>query len=290
MTRASRPADGGSWTTVNMPSPAFRCRLRQSGAGHPAMDAKLAAAPFRYPAALYEAVHRGNPGDVDYYRRVCAGAQRVLELGCGTGRVAHALARDGVEVIGIDGQAGLLARGREGPATLLEDDMIQFELGRRFERIVIPYNGLYCLPDREQQRCCLERCRTHLAPEGLVVFDGYAADRFHAEDPDPETLEDELEHVTTVRTDGSLWDVYEQSLWERGKQRLIARYVHVPRQRGDPVEGVIPQRYLLSEEVAPLLEEAGLQLIALQGGFDQSAFDPETSELLIVIACRDDVY
>ena len=30
--------------------------------------------PTPYPAALYAAVHTGQPGDVAFYRRICAGA------------------------------------------------------------------------------------------------------------------------------------------------------------------------------------------------------------------------
>ena len=40
-----------------------------------------------YPAHLYAAVHDGNAGDVEFYRQRCAGAESVLELGCGDARV-----------------------------------------------------------------------------------------------------------------------------------------------------------------------------------------------------------
>src|SRR5882672_9555999 len=49
--------------------------------------------------------------DVPFWRRV-AGAARgpVLELGCGTGRVTRPLARAGIEIVGIDRSAPMLAR------------------------------------------------------------------------------------------------------------------------------------------------------------------------------------
>ena len=34
-----------------------------------------------YPADLYASLHRGKEGDEEFYRAVCAGADRVLELG-----------------------------------------------------------------------------------------------------------------------------------------------------------------------------------------------------------------
>jgi len=49
--------------------------------------------------------------DVAFWRRVAAAAQGlVLELGCGTGRVTLPLARAGIDVVGIDRSARMLAR------------------------------------------------------------------------------------------------------------------------------------------------------------------------------------
>jgi ubiquinone/menaquinone biosynthesis C-methylase UbiE len=49
--------------------------------------------------------------DVPFWRRVAAGAKGpVLELGCGTGRVTRPLARAGIDVVGIDRSAPMLAR------------------------------------------------------------------------------------------------------------------------------------------------------------------------------------
>ena len=49
--------------------------------------------------------------DVPFWRRVASGAGGpVLELGCGTGRVSLPLARAGVDLVGIDRSAEMLAR------------------------------------------------------------------------------------------------------------------------------------------------------------------------------------
>ena len=51
--------------------------------------------------------------DVPFWRRIAAGADgRVLELGCGTGRVSLALAKAGVDLVGIDRSEPMLARLR----------------------------------------------------------------------------------------------------------------------------------------------------------------------------------
>src|SRR4051812_37617090 len=59
--------------------------------------------------------------DVPFWRGVAARAGgRVLELGCGTGRVSLPLAADGLNLVGIDRSAPMLARAVEraaAPAT-----------------------------------------------------------------------------------------------------------------------------------------------------------------------------
>jgi ubiquinone/menaquinone biosynthesis C-methylase UbiE len=51
--------------------------------------------------------------DVPFWRRIAAGTDGpVLELGCGTGRVSRPLARAGIQLVGIDRSAPMLARAR----------------------------------------------------------------------------------------------------------------------------------------------------------------------------------
>ena len=66
-----------------------------------------------YDPELYHLLHRGNPGDLRWYRQRCAGAQRILELGCGDGRLLVPLAQDGAQVVGVDASEAMLARCAE---------------------------------------------------------------------------------------------------------------------------------------------------------------------------------
>ena len=68
----------------------------------------------------------------------------VLDLGCGTGRVALHLARRGHRVLGVDDDAALVAAlsrrsGEAGlPVTALRADVRELDLGRRFDLILAP--------------------------------------------------------------------------------------------------------------------------------------------------------
>jgi len=239
--------------------------------------------PGPYPATLYAAVHQGQSGDVGFYRRVCAGAHEVLELGCGFGRVARPLCDDGHSVTGVDLDRGLLdiARKRAPRAQLVEADFRHLDLGRRFDRILCPFNGLYCLTSEADLIETLRRVRDHLRPDGLFAFDVYDADDFHTDAPTES--HDVPELVTTAEALGTTWDVFEASHWDRSEQRIDAVYTHVPHDERSRVTANIPQRYLLSSQIEPLLAEAGLTLLALHGDFDEQEHD-EQSRLMIGIA------
>lgn len=246
--------------------------------------ARPAAEP--YPADLYQAVHTGNDGDIEFYRACCTGARDVLEFGCGWGRIAGALAADGKRVTGIDLAEDLLRRARASypQVEFVQGDMRAVDLGQRFDRVLIPYNGLYCLLDEDDVIATFRRARAHLRDDGLLVFDAYAADTFHSES-EPDADWDEAAFVKTVCALGRTWDVYERSRWVREQQRIEAVYTHVARDDDAAITSAIPQRYLLREQLPRLLREAGLSLVELHGGFHGEPLE-SASPLLVVKARR----
>ena len=114
-------------------------------------------------------------GDVEFYRSFLhAPSERMLELGCGTGRVSIAIALDGYKVVGLDCSEAMLARARarcrslyglrvRPDASFINGDMTAFDLGQRFELIAVPYYGLNHLKGRLPRVRCLEMITKHLA-------------------------------------------------------------------------------------------------------------------------------
>ena len=70
--------------------------------------------------------------DVPFWRRLASSADgRVLELGCGTGRVSLPLARSGVRLVGVDRSAAMLARaGRRAHSLRQGRTRMAFQLPR----------------------------------------------------------------------------------------------------------------------------------------------------------------
>lgn len=248
-----------------------------------------------YDPKLYSALHQGSPGDEAFYQRVCEGTQTVLELGCGYGRILGAIAAPGRRVMGVELDEGLRLSACATLDSLPDSidaevrcgDMRAFEFEQRFDRILIPYSGFYCLLEPDDALSCLHCVRKHLAPGGELVFDAYLADAFHEEAPmDPDGFETERTELRRVTVEGVHYRVDESSSWDREKQRIDARYFYVPESGGAELVGEIPQRYWTSSQIEPLLHSAGLELLAMAGDFDGRPVDDPDADTLVVIAGR----
>ncbi len=98
---------------------------------------------------------------------------RVLDLGCGTGRVALMLAESGHDVVGVDPAVAMLdvarERDAEGLVRWIEDDARHVDLGdARFDLIVMTGNVFQVFLTDDDARAVLAGARHHLAPGGRL--------------------------------------------------------------------------------------------------------------------------
>lgn len=227
-------------------------------------------------AELYALTHRGNPGDIAFYAKACKGVDSVLELGAGYGRLIPALAHVAAKVVALDCEPSLIAAARRQIRALPElerrrascvlANMQSFELRDRFDRIILPYNGLYCLPNRRAVLSCFRRARRHLTQTGQFVFDVWAADEFDNTAESPAHYDD-TGPILSLCHRGQTWDVFETSHLRSHIQRLDVVYTYVPRVSGSIVRIPIAQRYAPAKELVGLLQVAGMQVVASFGGF-----------------------
>ena len=128
-------------------------------------------------------VSQGLRHDVARYLTIAAEVGgEILELCCGTGRVAMPLAAAGFKVTGVDLSEETLQRFEVNLAkldpsaragiTMVEQDVTLLDLPKKdFELCIVAFNSLLCIPDFDQQRKALCRAAAHLGPAGVLVLD-----------------------------------------------------------------------------------------------------------------------
>ena len=126
-------------------------------------------------AALYDAENGWGPDD-DFYRALATEiGGPILDLACGTGRLARAMAADGHRVVGVDLAAAMVDRARlldpGGAVEWQVGDAAGFDLGRRFRLIVMTAHAFQHLIGAEAQAALFDGVARHLVPDGMFAFE-----------------------------------------------------------------------------------------------------------------------
>ena len=118
--------------------------------------------------------------DVGFYTALCARrGGRVLELGCGTGRILLPLLAAGVDAVGVDASAGMLAEltraaAAQGlPAPVCRMDVRALAFAPGFSTILCPYSLVTYLNAPGDVDGLFAAARTLLAPGGRFVVDAF---------------------------------------------------------------------------------------------------------------------
>jgi ubiquinone/menaquinone biosynthesis C-methylase UbiE len=232
----------------------------------------------------YRDVTRDIPFWIEQARRY---GDPVLELACGTGRVALPLAKEGFRVTGIDISDSMLAQARrkasqEGIAVeWVKADVRDVELGKRFSLVIFPANAICHLLELEDFEACLACVRRHLSTEGRLIIDVFnprldillrdSAKRYpHGEYPDPDGK------GTVVVTENNVYD-------RASQVNHIKLFYRLPGQEDELVEE-LKMRIYFPQELDALLKYNGFVIESKFGDYDEKPFASDSPHQLIVCA------
>ena len=226
-------------------------------------------------ANVYDAIYRSKDyeGEADLIERLLArhGASRpcrVLDIGCGTGRHAFALARRGYEVTGIDRSPFMLAHasaalgaeqktGQRAPRFVAADAR-DFQLGEQFAVALMMFTVLGYQHDEADLTSALSSARAHLEPEGLFLFDVWNGLAVHAQGP---------ERRTVTANDGASRVIRTSSTRVEPARRLCHVHFEITRTGGDDGAKSWSEdhtlRYFVPSELGSTLKAQHFELLDL---------------------------
>lgn len=233
--------------------------------------------------------------DVAFYVDICRSAGgKVLELGCGTGRVLLPIAAAGIDIVGVDICPHMLARCRQKVSSrpaevqrrvrLVQAGMSDFELDDTFRTAIIPFRPFQHLLPVTAQRACLDRIHDVLEPGGTLVFDCFQVNMARMADPSRRQEAEDFEalplpdgrtlrrcsriaalHPAEQYNDVEL--VYYLTDGAGRTQRLVQRFAF---------------RYFFRYELEHLLARAGFEVQAVYGDFDRAPLDDDSPEMIFI--------
>jgi SAM-dependent methyltransferase len=221
----------------------------------------------------------------------------VLELGCGTGRIAIPLAEAGHRVTGVDRDRFMLERataawssrraalgGAAGSLELVQADITELRLARRFDLVILGLNTILMLPGAAARGTALTTIRDHLSADGRAVIDAWL--------PAPEDLE--LYDGRVIED----WQKIDDESGERISKSTTAQFD--PQSRVSRVEtfydvssaDLPPRRitrtdeihFVTADELVADIELAGLRPQALIGDHALTEFTPDSERLIAFAA------
>lgn len=147
-------------------------------------DTDDASREFVAIAPLYDELMYGVPYEewVQYLHRIFrewkVQARSVLDLACGTGNVAQILAKEGLEVTGVDIAPEMIAAARQKSAEqnlripYYVQDAAELDLPNRpFDACVSLFDSLNYIVAPARLAAAIQRVALHLAPGGVFIFD-----------------------------------------------------------------------------------------------------------------------
>lgn len=132
-------------------------------------------------AEFYDLLHAGNSDAKIYPRLLKPYGEKVLELGCGTGRIAIPLAEAGFTVTGLEYAKDMIALLEKKPYPrdrlhIIQGDARDFTVPDSFDIILLNCNFINHFTDSSDIVRILLSCKRHLNKDGVIIVDCSAPD------------------------------------------------------------------------------------------------------------------
>ena len=231
----------------------------------------------------YDKLHEGYTVDLDYITNYLGERKEtIIELACGTGRLAIPLAKLGHTVYGVDIDEGMLAHAEqkavaEGvPLHLSVQDCTKLALPIQANFIYMTGNSFQHFITNESQDALFASVKKHLKKGGEFVFD--TRNPILAELSVVDTYEEEYER------NGETIHVHSEETYEPLTQILTCTSMYTSPTR--KYEDSIKLRYTYPLELQRSLVQHGFEIVALYGSWKKAEFTGDSVSLVVHVRLK----
>lgn len=233
--------------------------------------------------------------DINFYVHLAHHAEgAVLELGCGTGRVTLAIAKQHIPIVGIDAMPAMLKTANQAKAkldkkaqsyvTFKKADMTRLRLRKKFPLIIAPFNVMMHVYSRSELEQVFATVRAHLTPESFWVFDVLMPDlQFLSRNPQRVYRAD----VIYYPTDQKKYRYAEMFDYDPISQvQLVTMLFENAQNKKESFVTPMTHRYFFPQELLALLHYNGFDVVEQYGDFNRNALGTQSESQIYVTKLR----
>jgi 2-polyprenyl-3-methyl-5-hydroxy-6-metoxy-1,4-benzoquinol methylase len=239
--------------------------------------------PIYEDAEFYDLEFAERTYEIPYFSAMALqAAGPVLEVACGTGRITLPLAKQGVDITGLDVSPAMIARARQNgaraglPVEWIEQDCRDMRLGRSYALIFSATNAMQHLLDIDSACSFLRSARAALQPGGRLVIDVFnpSLEKLLKTPADRHVLKT-IPHATTPIT------VEVSSHYLADTQILHFDLFYL---RAGQVERTkhVNMRVFYPQELLALCQFSGLRMVERHGDYVGSSFTGASSKQILI--------
>lgn len=201
----------------------------------------------------------------------------VLDLGCGTGKLARYMSEKGYDMIGVDYSYDMLDIAREqSDASILYllQDMREFELYGTVRGVYSACDSLNYIMEADELRAVFALVNNYLDPGGVFVFDINTPFKYK------ELLAENT--FAENRKEGSfIWENFYDE--EEGINEYdLTLYIQAEDGSFQRFEETHFQKCYELQEIQRLLEEAGLEFVAMYDAYTKESVSEQSEKVLFI--------
>ena len=226
----------------------------------------------------YDEIYKGYTADLQFIEAYLAeNPQPIIELACGTGRLAIPFAKQGHTVYGVDIDSGMLSYAQEKANAeglnmyLSVQDCTRLNLPIKSNFIYMTGNSFQHFLSNESQDALFESVVKHLNPSGDFIFD--------TRNPILSELLNVEVYEETIEKNGETLKVINQEIYNPLTQILTCTSTY--KSSNSEYEDCIRLRYTYPLELHRLLSQHGFEVVRLYGSWDKQPFAEDSVSMVV---------